>query len=259
MNSRELFTEKSQIAPWVNCYPAGSMIAPHFHNELQILYASSGSMHVRTQGQVCVVNPARAAIIPPGLEHEICISGQTAMASLYVGDLQNAPHLDAVRSITVSPMMKQLLLTTIVRSASPTFNPTHNIHLLGLLFEEMHNKDLRVPSISIPQDRRAALVCEKVLADPTEHPSLEALADQVGASSRTISRIFRRELGLTFSDWRQQVQINFAINALHQGLPITKIADELGYSSASAFSFAFRKHVGYSPSAYAKLTTSIHR
>ncbi|WP_409524468.1 helix-turn-helix domain-containing protein [Nitrincola sp. MINF-07-Sa-05] len=249
-----------QIAPWVSCYPAGSVIEPHSHDELQIVYANSGSMHVRTQGQASIVNPLRAVIIPPGLEHEIHMSGQTEMASLYVGDLEHSPLLDGVCSVMVSPMIKQLLLTAIDRSAQPSFSPARNVHLLGLLFEEMHNcqhnKDCRVPGISIPKDRRAALVCEKVLADPVAHASLDVLADQVGASSRTISRIFRRELGLTFSEWRQQVQINFAVNALQQGQPVSDIAFDLGYSSVSAFSYAFRKQTGHSPSAYAKLTTA---
>ncbi|WP_409524479.1 AraC family transcriptional regulator [Nitrincola sp. MINF-07-Sa-05] len=41
-----------------------------------------------------------------------------------------------------------------------------------------------------------------------------------------------------------------------QGQPVSDIAFDLGYSSVSAFSYAFRKQTGHSPSAYAKLTTT---
>ncbi|GEN28613.1 transcriptional regulator [Halovibrio variabilis] len=242
----------NHVAPWVNCYPAGSMIEPHSHDVLQILYASSGSMLVRTNGLACIVNPGRAALIPPGVEHQVHMNSQADMATLYVSGLKQAMCLDEASSVTVSPIIKQLLLTAIARSASPSFSPVRSVHLLGLLFEEIYNGDSWAPSISFPQDQRASRVCEKVLADPAEGNTLESLARQAGASSRTISRIFRRELGLSFLEWRQQVQIIIAINALDLGQPVSKIAFELGYSSISAFSSAFRKQVGCPPSAYAR-------
>lgn len=248
---------KSQVSPWVSIYPAGSVIEPHIHDELQILYANRGAMHVQTQGQSCIVNPGRAAIIPPGLEHEIHMRGHTEMVTLYVGNLRNFPLLDGVSSFTVSPMMKQLLLRTIDRSAEQSFTPSRNVHLLGLLFEEMQAPDLRLPHFSMPSDRRALLVCEKVLADPVENSCLKTLANQVGACTRTINRIFRTELGVTFCEWRQHVRISFAIDALHQGQPVSKIAFDLGYSTVSAFSYAFRKQVGISPTTYITRKPSI--
>ncbi len=241
---------KSQVSPLVSRYPAGSLIEPHAHDALQILYANCGAMHVRTHGQSCIVNPSRAAIIPAGLEHEIHMRGQTEMATLYVGDLRNFPLLDGVSSVTVSPMMKQLLLRTIDRSAENSFTPSQNIHLLGLLFEEMQAPELKAPHFNMPSDRRASLVCEMVLADPAANSSLKRLASQVGACTRTINRIFRKELGISFCEWRQQVRISFAIDALHQSQSVSKIAFDLGYSTVSAFSYAFRKQIGISPTVY---------
>jgi len=241
---------KSQVSPWVSRYPAGSVIEPHVHDTLQILYANCGAMHVRTHGQSCIVNPGRAAIIPAGLEHEIHMRGQTEMATLYVGDLRNFPLLNGVSSITVSSMMKQLLLRTIDRSADNSFTPSRNVHLLGLLFEEMQTPDLKAPHFSMPTDRRASLVCEMILADPVKNSCLKTLASQVGACTRTINRIFRKELGVSFCEWRQQVRISFAIDALHQGQPVSKIAFDLGYSTVSAFSYAFRKQIGITPTLY---------
>lgn len=252
MEDNVLSYSVSQVAPWVNCYPAGSMIEPHSHDVLQILYASSGSMLVRTKGSACVVNPGRAAIIPPGLEHQVHMHSQANMATLYVDGPKQAMRMNEARSVTVSPIMKQLLLTAVARSASPSFSPARSVHLMGLLFEEMYDKDSWVPNICVPQDQRALRVCERVLADPAESHSLVSLARQAGASVRTITRIFRRELGLSFLEWRQQVQIIVAINALELGQSVSKIAFELGYSSVSAFSSAFRKQVGCPPSAYAR-------
>ncbi len=244
----------SRVSPWVNDYPAGSTIPPHCHDDLQVLYANSGTMYVRTERQASVVSPGSAVVIPPGVEHEIRIHGHTKMASLYLGGVREPSLLHGFRSITVSPILKQLILRTVEKSSDRAFSASRNVNLLGLLFEEMQCPSLDAPNISIPADRRAAGICETVLADPSEPHTLEELANDVGACSRTISRIFRRELGLSFSQWRQRVRVSIAIDALHQGQPVSKIAFDLGYSNVSAFSHAFRKQTGHSPTDYCKKT-----
>jgi len=38
----------------------------------------------------------------------------------------------------------------------------------------------------------------------------------------------------------------------HEGLPVSVVAERVGYGSASTFSVAFSRHVGESPSRYAR-------
>jgi AraC-like DNA-binding protein len=72
----------------------------------------------------------------------------------------------------------------------------------------------------------------------------------VGASTRTIARLFRQELGVSFSQWRQQAILARAIPLLSQGRPLSHVARELGYQSQSAFSAMFRRAFGKSPRAF---------
>ncbi len=55
---------------------------------------------------------------------------------------------------------------------------------------------------------------------------------------------------MTFSEWRKKYLLMKAIDKLDQGQPITTVALELGYSSASAFIAMFRKTLGMPPSLY---------
>ena len=75
-------------------------------------------------------------------------------------------------------------------------------------------------------------------------------AARVGASTRTIARLFRQELGVSFSQWRQQAVLARAIPLLSQGHALARVAHELGYQSQSAFSAMFRRAFGESPRAF---------
>lgn len=240
------------LSPWLRQYPSGSRIAPHAHVESQLLYADSGSMHVTTENCACIVNPGRALLIPPDTEHEIRMPGETTMASLYIDQTHahDQPEPGSCSVIAVSPMMKQLILRTIDRSADAEFSLSKNIHLVGLLFEEMSNSRVKVPGIDLPTDRRAKLVCQAVLDEPGGDATFEQFCERVGASGKTINRVMRRELGLSFSEWRQHARMGYASIALKNGRRVTDVAFELGYANVSAFCYAFRKQIGCSPTEF---------
>jgi AraC-like DNA-binding protein len=68
-----------------------------------------------------------------------------------------------------------------------------------------------------------------------------------GSSSKTLSRYFIDETGMTFGQWRQQAKILRAIEMLASELPVTTIALELGYETTSAFVAMFKRWRGISP------------
>ncbi len=69
-------------------------------------------------------------------------------------------------------------------------------------------------------------------------------------SRRNFTRLFREQTGMSFGEWRQQACLLAALTRLGQGEPVTHVAMELGYSSTSAFTVAFRRALGSSPSRY---------
>jgi AraC-like DNA-binding protein len=107
----------------------------------------------------------------------------------------------------------------------------------------------RVP---LPRDARLSQLCEALLADPASDLTLEQWAAKVGASSRTLARLFREELDMGFSDWRQQMRLAQAVPLFSRGWSIARIAAELGYSSQSAFAAMFKRTFGVAPRRFLK-------
>lgn len=63
-------------------------------------------------------------------------------------------------------------------------------------------------------------------------------------SERSLARMVRRETGMTFGQWRQQLQIIIALQQLSAGVSVQRTAEILGYESVSSFIGMFRKALG---------------
>jgi AraC-like DNA-binding protein len=55
---------------------------------------------------------------------------------------------------------------------------------------------------------------------------------------------------MSFGQWRQQVRLAHAAPLIARWMPLARVAEELGYTSQSAFSQMFKKTFGCSPSAF---------
>ncbi|SFM02169.1 AraC-type DNA-binding protein [Variovorax sp. OV329] len=122
-----------------------------------------------------------------------------------------------------------------------------------LTLSEMRRSQILPMGIVLPQDKRLRSFCESFLGNPTRNQSLDSLARESGASASTIARLFRKEIGTSFASWRQQVMLARALTLAAQRMPMSRIAMELGYSSASAFSVMFARLVGMAPSKFLSL------
>lgn len=99
--------------------------------------------------------------------------------------------------------------------------------------------------LALPQDKRLALLAGDALPPP-----LQQLAIRCGASEKTISRIFRRDTGMTYQQWRQQWRLMKAVELLATGARITDTAQALDFASDSAFIYFFRTMTGMTPGRY---------
>lgn len=81
--------------------------------------------------------------------------------------------------------------------------------------------------------------------------SLTELADKLYMSKSTLSRFFKKQTGIGFADYINQVRLKYAIEDLiYSNKNITKIAVDCGFSNPSAFNKLFRETYGVSPTEY---------
>jgi AraC-like DNA-binding protein len=102
----------------------------------------------------------------------------------------------------------------------------------------------------MPQDPRLLRLCERLIANPSQSVTLEALAADIHVTGRTLSRLFHRELGMSFGDWLRRMRLLLSLPRLAAGASVLQVALEHGYDSPSAFAAMFRRTLGVSPTAY---------
>jgi AraC-like DNA-binding protein len=151
--------------------------------------------------------------------------------------------------LEVAPLLRELILHILAIGMLAPDRPDHD-RIAGLLIDLMiaaRREDLRLP---LPRDARALRLAEHWRHTPADRRDLTALALEVGASLRTLQRLFPRETGLTLEAWRQKARLLHAASLLAAGSTVTEVVLDCGYESMAGFSVAFHRHFGASPGRY---------
>ena len=99
--------------------------------------------------------------------------------------------------------------------------------------------------IAKERTERVIAILQRDLANP---PGLEQLGKEVGCSAFYLSRTFSQETGSTIPLYLQRLRMDRAAELLRSGkYNVTEAALEVGYSSFSHFSLAFRQTHGCCP------------
>jgi len=225
---------------------AAEILAAHSHPWGQVTYALEGVLRVTVGNRAWIVPPQRAIWVPPTHVHMVGTLEKTRLRALYVR-AEAAPFTDGeCKVLDVSPLLRELVVALAEAEAASA----RERHLTNLILDELTRLTTLPIVVALPRDKRLKALCERLIAEPGSNLTLEEWAEHVGASARTLARLFESELGMSFGRWRQQVRLAHAAPLIARGIPLSRVAAELGYASQSAFSAMFRKTFGRSPSAF---------
>lgn len=102
-------------------------------------------------------------------------------------------------------------------------------------------------------DARLANAIRAIHAEPTRAWTVAELAGQAALSRSAFFERFRRTVGVAPMAYLLAWRMALAKHMLRNGQQrIADIAERVGYSSASTFSTAFARHIGMTPTQYAK-------
>lgn len=249
--------------------PADTHFEPHRHAWAQLAYCATGVLQVmcdataegasaasphKPQGEVTyIVPPSRAVWIAPGALHNIYMLERAELRTLYIDASVIPPEWHSCRVIMVSPLLREL-----IHALDTPTQPVHTAReasLITLVCDEIAHADIQALGVPLPPvqggDKRLRGLCEAVLRAPSARTNLADWAADVGASERTMARLFRDELGTSYQQWRQQAVLAHALPMLARGLPVSQVAAASGYASDSAFSAMFKAAMGQPPSQFA--------
>ena len=219
----------------------------HRHAMAQILFTRQGCIKLTlNEGTLlCLLPPTRAAWIPAGVSHRAEMKNTVDYRSVWFqpSAFPSLPCSPAI--LNVSPLLHELLERISEQPWEARWDAVPLCYLAGLCAAEICAAAHEPMMLAMPRDKRLRHLSGNELP-----PTLQATAARSGASEKTISRIFRRDTGMSFQQWRQQWRLMKAVELLSTGQRITDTAQALGFSSDSAFVYFFRTMTGHTPGHY---------
>ncbi|MFI5884346.1 AraC family transcriptional regulator [Streptomyces sp. NPDC051554] len=227
--------------------PRGTAFATHRHPDHQLLCSERGLLRIRSEHGTWLLPPSLALWIPAYVPHATESEGDAVMRGAFVAPV-SCPHIGwrDPTVVAVTPLLHALVehldrtdLTQDARSRAEL-----------VLLDEL--RPVPVTSVSVPElrDARARAVAEVLRVHPADGRTLAEYGGQVGASARTLARLFVAETGLGFGQWRERLRMQAALPFLAEALPVESVARRVGYASASSFTAAFHRVVGVTPRQY---------
>jgi AraC-like DNA-binding protein/quercetin dioxygenase-like cupin family protein len=226
----------------------GQQIDWHDHPAHQLIYPIRGVLQVSTARGAWVVPPSRAVWIPAFVAHSHQAHGPTEMRGLKFDPPTNPLAVDVPTVLEVGPLLREVIRTLTDEDRDLTAGHRH--HLEQVALHELRSVEALPVWLPAPRDPRLVDVARLLESNPADPRSLPELGRAVGASSRTLSRLFRSETGISFPQWRAQLRLHHALKLLAAGAQVTRVAADCGYRSASAFIEAFRQAFGTTPGRY---------
>ncbi|MFC6157885.1 AraC family transcriptional regulator [Kribbella jiaozuonensis] len=222
---------------------AGGGIEAHWHDRHQIVYAGRGVLSVTTDAGSWVAPATRAIWIPAQTLHQHRAYGETTLHT--VGLTENPLDLQTPSALVVTPLLRELLLTYTTYEENE--GSAERERLRGVLLDQLRRSSQRPTYLPTARDPRLAAVCDLLRDDPADNSTLTELGRVVGASERTLSRLCKADLGMSFPQWRTQLRLHEALRLLAEGESVTRVAHRTGWASASAFIDTFRRAFGHTP------------
>jgi AraC-like DNA-binding protein len=224
------------------------------HPRGHLVYAARGVLSVHTERGTSIVPANRVAWTPAGFTHYHRAHSRTDMRILFLPAslARLAPDHPAV--FLVSGLAREALLTlTGPRNydrAARDWDRAARSRLRRVLVDELREAPEQPLQLPEPRDDRLRALARTLYERPEDNTPLAELGQAIGASARTLSRLLRGELGMTFYQWRTQLRIYHALVLLADGHDTAYVAHACGWANPSSFIAAFADIIGATPGRY---------
>jgi AraC-like DNA-binding protein len=221
----------------------------HQHRRGQLLMTWYGLVKCELKDGLWPVLPDCAFWIPANCSHRSFVSEQAKFCLLYLNEKSEAlPNVSCF--VTLTPLVREMVWH--MANVRPDYEPASaDGKIATALIGQLACMEVGHFSVSMPNNPRLRQIAECLLQDPASRRTVGEWANIIATSEKTLGRLVRRETGMSFVQWRQQLQLVVAIQMLKGGSTVQQVADALGYASTNAFGTMFKNIVGNSPGNYA--------
>lgn len=230
-------------------------LSVHSHNRHQIIYITSGTLHVEVDDSSYFVTERHLVWIPEGTNHRL--SSNNRKVSLIVGYFYAEGLNDDIFSIymTDETVVRILEYTASYKRINTGKTPDAFSFAMGFfrLLPGMCKKtSFPVCPPVVINDSRLAPVLDYIKANLNQNINIKSVAEHFGFSVRNLTRLFTGS-GISFVHYLNYERTVRAIEILSdKEFNIEQTAYEVGFNSLGSFSRVFKQITGESPSDYMK-------
>ncbi|WP_440054700.1 AraC family transcriptional regulator [Pseudoalteromonas sp. T1lg65] len=229
--------------------PAKEHVQSHSHRWGQLTYLSDAVMTVQTPQGTFVIQPQQALWIPPNLEHETFCRYGGHFRSVYIDEKYADLLGDSAKCIVVDNLLKEIILE--ICTWQENYEQTPYVErFIQVFIDQIEQAPTSAFFIPKAEEPRLQAIVTELYSNPGCNLTLAQWGERVGASSRTLNRLFDKCFAMSFSQWKQRLRAIRAVEMLAAGETQQAIAEQLGYESSSAFNTAFKKVFNQPPARY---------
>ena len=247
-----LISENSayQVTAKVEVMPRGFIDKWHKHPWHQIAFPFEGILQTKVGDSQFVIPHSALIFIPANTSHESFVMTNTKFIGIYLNPKFNNKYPLKAKAISVTPFLKELILHIKDNVTNLSTSQQEMAKLLAVLSDQLSAGEPYKMRLLLPNDRRLMIIFKALMADLQQDTRLPDWAKQVGASERTLSRLFTKEFGMTFPLWRQHLRLVSCLDLLESNLSVQEVAFKVGFNADSSFIHAFKSLFKQTPQQY---------
>lgn len=245
--------------------PAGWKLQAHTHDYFHMAYVSKGNLIFRAGGTDYPLSEGSIILIPPFVVHEVPMDNHRLCTQYEVFFRILDPDMDCLfNTQNVIVQHGASHLENLFAYIGLNYNSTDflrassvNSFLSAILFSLLlcNTAPESVSNGFVDYSRYSPLV-QKILYYVEKNCEgkfdLSNLAQKLGFNKNYLCTVFRRETGITISEYNnyhriRRVLISLQYHGFNKEVPIHDLAEQFGYMNPSYFNRVFKKYTGMTP------------
>lgn len=248
--------------------PTGWALQPHSHDFFHLAYAHKSRVIFRADGLDYPLSDGSLILFPPGVvhavpqdSHHLCTQYEVLFRILDP-ELQGLLNTENVLVLHGVSHLERLFsyICMYYKSADPLYISCVESFLCTILLSILTDQAGAEGSCagyvdSSPYSPLVQRILCHVEKDFNRKYDLSALARSLGLNKSYLCTAFRRETGITISEYInyhrvRETLVTLQYNGYNKEVPIRELADQFGYVNASYFNRVFKKYTGMTPTEF---------
>lgn len=250
-------------------FSAGAGSPPHAHQEIELLYVTEGRVQVIVEGETTRLQKGGMIVVNSFQRHSFAAEENTLIthfvidyvalleklnwSSLFLdcNSMKETDPLEALRYENLRKMITQIQNFYYQKRDEKIFLLESLYYQLLYHLTSNFSSEIFGEEEDRKEEQRSAILEKYLKQNFFRQITLNDLAEQFHLSPAYLSRYFKKQMGMNFLDYLNQIRTSYAAEEIGRtNQSFTQIACNMGFSNITSFNKFFKKAYGVTPSEY---------